>query len=78
MVNINENEFNRILLKNLFRVILQSKKGTYPVDDLENMTRILADLFLKEFDSGNTPQRIFREHENVEEWLDEKIESFET
>jgi len=77
MSKITENEFNRIFLKNFFKEVLQ-EKGNYPVDKLDEMTGILADLFMKEFGSGNTPDQLIKNHKNIQEWLKVKIENFQT
>lgn len=75
MTNTNESEFERILLKNLFREILLAKEF-YQDSLLDKMVATLADIFLREFGSGRSHNKILREHENIEEWLEEKIENF--
>ncbi|MGI0022196.1 MAG: hypothetical protein ACRD9Q_04960 [Nitrososphaeraceae archaeon] len=75
MENVSESEFNRIFLKNFFREILRAKE-TYPIDLLDKMVGILADLFLREFGAGNLPSKILKEQKNIEDWLEDKIENF--
>jgi len=76
MSGVSENEFNKIFLKNFFKEAILAKKGPHPVDVLDDMGGILADIFLKEFGSENTPSKILAEHEDIEEWLYDKIENF--
>lgn len=75
MKNTSAPEFERILLKNFFREILLTKEF-YPDGLLDKMVTILVDLFLREFGSGNLPSKILKEHDDVEKWLEEKIENF--
>ncbi len=77
MSDISESEFNRIFLKNLFREILKEKK-IRTENLLDEMAGILADLFLREFNSGNLPVKILKEHKDIQKWLEDKIKNFNT
>lgn len=72
--HLTENEFNRIFLKNFFSELIQKKKNVNPSGLLDDMSRILADLFIQNFGGGNTPSMIMSNNEDIEEWLDEEIE----
>ena len=70
-----ENEFNKIFLKNFFSELIQKKKDVKPSGLLDDMARILTDLFIQNFGCGNTPSIIMSNHKDIEEWLDEEIEN---
>jgi len=72
-----ENEFNRLFLKNFFSELIQKKKDVKQSGLLDDMARILTELFIQNFGSGNTPSMILSNHKNIEEWLDEEIENLQ-
>jgi len=69
-----ENEFNRLFLKNFFSELIKKKKDVKQSGLLDDSTRILTELFIQNFGSGNTPSMIISNHKDIEEWLDEQIE----
>jgi len=76
--NISEAEFNELFLKNLFKEFIVYAQGRFCVGELDKMVMILTRIFLREFGSGKTPTQIINECEDVEKWLDEKIELFKS
>lgn len=74
-MDLTDSKFNRIFLKNLFIEIL-NEKATYPEKTLSQMCEILADAYITEFDSGETPTKILSHHKSVEKWLMKKVQSF--
>lgn len=78
MNNISEAEFNELFLKNLFKEFIVYAQGHFADGELDKMATILTRIFLREFGLGKTPMQIIQEHEDVEEWLDEKIELFKS
>lgn len=72
-MNFNEEKFNQIFLKNLFKEILK-EKGAYPITTLDVMCQILASAYLDEFDSDETHQTLIKKYASIEKWLIQKIE----
>ena len=72
MVVFNEDAFNQIFLKNLFKSILSEKEG-WPITTLDVMCQILASAYWDEFDSNETPQTLIKKYTSVEKWLVQKI-----
>ncbi len=75
-LNITEDEFTELFLKNLFKEFIEHAKGKFADGELEKMRTILTTIFVKEFSSGKTPSQIIREHKDIEEWLDDEIVKF--
>ncbi len=78
MNDISESEFNELFLKNLFKEFIIYAQGRFADGELDKMATILTRVFLREFGSNKTPMQIIQEHEDLEEWLDEQIEKFES
>lgn len=76
--NFSEEEFTELFLKNLFKEFIVSVHGPFAIGELDKMSTILTRIFLKEFGSGKTPEQIIQEHKDIEEWLDEQIEQFQS
>lgn len=75
-MNISEDAFNELFLKNLFKEFIVYAKGHFAEGELDKMSTILTTIFLLEFGTGKTNQQIIQEHEDIEDWLDEQIEKF--
>lgn len=75
-MNITEDEFNTLFLKNLFKEFIESVHGHFAVDELDKMSTIITKIFQHEFGSGKTPLQIINEHKDIEGWLDDQIEKF--
>lgn len=75
-MNITETEFIELFLKNLFKEFIVDTQGSFAVDELDKMSAIITQIFIREFGTGKTPTQIIQEHEDIEEWLDEQIENF--
>lgn len=75
-MNITENEFDELFLKNLFKEFIKDTQVTFAQGELDKMATIITKIFLREFGSGKIPSQMIQEHEDIEEWLDEQIENF--
>lgn len=78
MNSISEAEFNELFLKNLFKEFIAYAQGRFANGELDKMAMIITRIFLREFGLGKTPMQIIHEHEDLEDWLDEKIAEFES
>ena len=76
-MNITEEEFNELFLKNLFKEFIVYAKGNFAVGELDKMATILTKIFQQEFGSGKTPAQILQEHTDIEDWLDDQIEKMQ-
>ena len=77
-MNITEEKFTELFVKNLFKEFIVYAKGTFAPGELDKMATIITTIFLREFGTGKTPAQIIQEHKDIEEWLDEEIEKYET
>ena len=78
-MNITENEFNQIFLKNLFKeFIIDTKDHHFTADKLDEMVTIITQVFLREFDAGKTFTQLIQEHDDIEKWLNDQIRNYES
>lgn len=75
-MNITENEFTELFLKNLFKEFIVDTEGIFALGELDKMATMITKIFLREFGSGKSPTQIIQEHKNIESWLDEQIKNF--
>jgi len=72
MEKLDDAKFTKLFLINFFKRVLKEKEA-WPAGKLDEFSKNLADLFIKEFGTGNSPENILG-GKNIEQWLNEKIE----
>ena len=72
-IDLDNEKFNRIFLKNLFIEILKEKE--YPGNVLAKMCEILAEIYISEFGANKSPSSIISQYGSIENWLMKKVES---
>ena len=67
-----------MFLKNLFKEFIMDAQGHhFAAEQLDEMTTIITQVFLREFDAGKTSTQLIQEHKDIEKWFNEQIENYD-